>query len=157
MKHSRKKKLVKSRLQLRLIAVFLAIACASMLFQVVVLNWSLLRFARDLGVESNELLTGLPALLLVNVGITGLVLIPTMLVIGIQVTHRIAGPIHNFEQFLDRIAEGTETGDCKIRKTDELQEFCTKLNRTINILRERAEAGSTPSADEPVDEGNLAA
>ena len=157
MKHSRKKKLVNSRLQLRLTAVFLAVACASILFQVVILNWSLLRFARELGVASNELLEGLPGLLLTNIGLTALVLVPTMLFIGIQVTHRIAGPIYRFELFLDGIVDGTETGDCHIRNTDELQDLCVKLNRAVNVLRARVPDESSPDAEDVAAEEDLAA
>lgn len=147
MLRKRKQKLVKSRLQLRMTAVFLAVACASAMFQVVLLNWSLLRFARDYGVESGELLEGLPGMLGTNLALTALVLVPAILFFGIQVTHRIAGPIYRFERYLEDVAAGTETGSCRIRDTDELQELCDKLNRAVTTLRgqEKAEEAETPS------------
>ena len=140
MPRTRKKKLVKSRLQLRMTAVFLAVACSTALFQVVVLNWSLLRFASDLGVESGRILEGLPNILLTNLGLTFALLVPLMLFFGVQVTHRIAGPIYRFERFLDDVMEGKESGRCRIRDTDELHELCEKLNGAVDALRAREEA-----------------
>lgn len=151
----RSKKLVNSRLQLRMSAVFLAVACSSALFQVVVLNWSLLRFARDLGADAERIFESMPGLLMTNLGLTFLLLVPAMMFFGIQVTHRIAGPIYRLERFLDGIIEGTETGRCRIRDTDELHDLCDKLNRAVDALREREQAAR--GGDEAVEQESQAA
>ena len=50
-KFSRKKKLINSGLQLKLVSAFLAMAVVAALFQVVLLNTSLLSLTEDMGVN----------------------------------------------------------------------------------------------------------
>jgi hypothetical protein len=78
--------------------------------------------------------------------ISAAVLLPLTLSVGIVATFRIAGPLHRFETFLRAIANGEKPADCKIRRGDELQEFCTLLNDVTAPLR----TGDAPSADAAV-------
>ena len=144
----RKKKLVKSRLQLRMTAVFLAVACSASMFQVVLLNWSLLRFSEQFGVQTELLLEGLPKLLLTNLVLSLVVLVPAMLYFGIQVTHRIAGPIYSFERHLDQIIAGERPNPVQLRDTDELQELCEKLNRAVDALATQGQGATSTGASE---------
>ncbi len=135
----RRKKLIKFPLQMRLVATFLAIACAAALFQVFLLNRSIMSLVADLPKEGEIVLNQLPTLLLINLGLTFAVLFPIMVMVGIAVTHRIAGPVYRFEQHLDAIARGEHPGECRIRTNDELHDLCEKINRAVARLREDAE------------------
>ena len=134
----RKKKLIKSGLQLKLVSAFLAMAVVASLFQVLLLNSSLLSMTEDVGVQASEVvMTRFPALLMRNLLITLAVLVPFMFVFGVLITHRIAGPVYKFERYLEGVARGDEQGDCHIRKRDELHELCGRLNAAIRFLKER--------------------
>lgn len=136
--YRRKKKLVKSRLQLHLVAIFSSLACLSALFQVLVLNRSILVLAERTGESASRIASEIPSVLFGNLVITIAVLLPLMLVVGILVTHRVAGPIYRFEQHLGAIARGENPGVCKIRKGDELQELCTIINDAVEAMRSKA-------------------
>lgn len=68
--YKRKKKLINSALQLKLVGVFLAIACAASLFQVVLLNRSLRAFADHMPDGGGAILAGMPAMLVSNMLLT---------------------------------------------------------------------------------------
>ena len=136
----RKKKLIKSRLQLHLVAIFSSLACLSALFQVMVLNRSILVMAERTGETASHIASEIPGLLFGNLVITLAVLLPLMLVIGVLVTHRIAGPIYRFEQHLGAIARGEDPGLCRIRKGDELHELCAIINDAVATLQAKREA-----------------
>jgi nitrogen fixation/metabolism regulation signal transduction histidine kinase len=145
----RKQKLTKSGLQLKLISAFLAMAVVAALFQVVLLNISLLNLTEDLGVQTTEVIARFSTILMRNLLITMGVLVPFMLVFGILITHRIAGPIYKFERYLESIARGEEQGDCKLRKGDELHDLCERLNTAVRALKQRGgEAGAQEAASE---------
>jgi signal transduction histidine kinase len=76
------------------------------------------------------------------------VLLPTMLVVGILVTHRIAGPVYRFEQYLGALARGENPGPCHIRRGDELQELCQQINAAFETLRARAGRADTSSEEQ---------
>lgn len=139
----RKQKLVKSGLQLKLVSAFLAMAVVAALFQVVLLDVSLLNLTEDLGVQTQEVMARFSALITRNLLVTLCVLIPFMLVFGVLVTHRIAGPVYKFERYLESVARGEDAGECRIREGDELQELCEQINRAVKALR--GEQSATPS------------
>jgi signal peptidase II len=131
----RKKKLINSPLQLKMIAVFMSIAATTSLFQVVLLNSALTRVAKDLPEAGDQLLRELPRIMLMNVGLTAAVLVPLMFAIGLLVTHRIAGPALRMQTYCEAVARGEATGPCRIRKDDELWDLCDALNAAIDTLR----------------------
>ena len=136
----RKKKLINTGLQLKLIAVFLFLSCISALFQVILLNRSVMSLSSLMETDGDILLAELPGLLFSNMIMTLGVLLPMMLLVGILVTHRVAGPIYRFEQHLGAIARGEDPGICRIRKGDELQELCTILNDAVATLKANGES-----------------
>ncbi len=144
----RTKKLIKSGLQMKLVIAFSSMATISALFQVVLLNYSLMRLARDM-VDSDLLLSSMSGLLVTNLLVTLAVLVPLMLVFGILITHRIAGPIYRFEQHLSSIARGEDPGRCALRKGDELQELCGIINDAVETLKEGAPSRSTEDEESP--------
>lgn len=131
----RKKKLINTGLQLKLIAVFLFLSCISALFQVILLNRSVMSLSGLMETDGDILLAELPGLLFSNMIMTLGVLLPMMLLVGILVTHRVAGPIYRFEQHLGAIARGENPGVCRIREGDELQSLCDKINAAVEQLK----------------------
>lgn len=138
----RKKKLINTGLQLKMIAVFLFLSCISALFQVVLLNRSIMSLSSLMETDGDILLGELPSLLFSNMVMTLGVLLPMMLLVGILVTHRVAGPIYRFEQHLGAIARGENPGICRIREGDELQSLCDTINAAVDTLREDGESES---------------
>lgn len=62
-------------------------------------------------------------------------LVPVMTLVGILITHRIAGPAYRMRMHLEAIeTTGEIPGPCKIRKGDELQELCSLLNQAIEVV-----------------------
>ena len=143
-KYRRKRKLIKSGFQLRLVTVFLAMGCMAAVFQVLMLNRSILAVARRTGVAGAEFVEAVPHLLTINGLYTLGVLIPLMTIVGVLATHRIAGPVYRFEKHLERLARGEKPGPCRIRKGDELQELCQWINRAA----ERWTSGNDASSRE---------
>jgi len=75
------------------------------------------------------------------------VLLPIMVLVGVRVTHRIAGPMRRFTGFLEAVERGEGPSDCTIRKADLLHDFCALLNRVTEPMR-RGEAGDHESSEE---------
>jgi signal transduction histidine kinase len=140
---ARRQRLIKSGLQLRLIAVFLGLAAISGALQVILINRSILSLARHNVVRDDALLKALPDILTSNLLLTLGFLVPLMGYVGLLLTQRIAGPIYRYERYLDSVVAGEHRGPCKIRKGDELQDLCDRINRvTAELDRARAAAGA---------------
>ncbi len=133
----RKKKLINSKLQLHIVAIFASLACLSALFQVLILNRSILVLAERTGESASRIASELPSVLFGNLILTLAVLMPLMLVVGVLVTHRIAGPVYRFEQHMKAIARGENPGVCRIRKGDELQELCVAINQAMATMEKK--------------------
>ncbi len=132
----RKRKLVDSSLQFKIIGAFLAVACVATLFQVILTNKAMLDVVRRSPVFGDQVLALVPSLLVRNMVLTLSVLIPVTLVVGILVTHRIAGPVFSMERYLLRIAEGKTPGaPCRLRDGDDLMHLCDAINVAITHLR----------------------
>ena len=76
------------------------------------------------------------------------VLLPLMLVVGVLVTHRVAGPIYRFEQHLGAIARGEDPGVCRIRKTDELHDLCRIINEAVDAMKTQADGSEATGAEQ---------
>lgn len=131
----RLKKLVKHGLQLKMISVFIGLACISGCFQLILVNRSLVQLVRDSKLVDTGLADRLPAILTNNFLWTLAVLVPLMGWVGLLMTQRIAGPVYRFEKYLDSFAAGEDLPPCKIRKGDELQELCDRLNKALDRAR----------------------
>lgn len=139
----RKQKLSKSGLQLRLTLVFLTLSCMAALFQVFLINRSMLHLARSHGKSGDPMLAELPSVLGQNLMVTLVVLVPLMLVVGVLVTHRVAGPIYRIERYFQAWLRGEDNGPIRLRRRDELHD----LAELVNEIREkvRAEGQDTPA------------
>ena len=138
--YSRKKKLVNVSLQIKLISVFLCVSLIASLFQVVLLNRALVGLGELVPEASDTLLAHLPSVLTTNLVLTLAVLFPLTFLVGVLVTHRVAGPAFRLQQHCLKLARGEEPGRCYLRKDDELQELCDAMNRAFEALGNEAKA-----------------
>jgi nitrogen fixation/metabolism regulation signal transduction histidine kinase len=103
---------------------------------------SLSQSARDLEAQAKDVATQQRTLLL------GLVAVLSLLVIGIGLlgivfTHKVAGPIFKMKRLLRQVGGGKLVIRERLRKGDELQDFCVLLNDATAPLRRR-EAEAQP-------------
>ena len=148
----RKRVLIQPRIQLRLVGSFLAAACISTIIQILLLNLALGRVAAEVPAAGATVLESTPAIIRTQVLLTFGLMAPLVVAVGILETFRIVGPLHRFERYLRDIAEGRRPEPCKIRKDDELQEFCTLLNQATQPAIEAqraAEAAPVELEDVP--------
>ena len=134
--YRRRIRLIRPRLQLRLIAVFSAVAVLALLLQyllfVSAMHEVALTMPRDGALLHATLSSFLAEVLLISLA----VLLPLTFLVGLLATHRIAGPLYRFDVFLKQIVRGERPGDCKLRKGDELIELCQLLNEATRPVRE---------------------
>ncbi len=69
-----------------------------------------------------------------------LLITPLLIVIGIFLSHRIAGPIYRMERFLGALSKGDLVNRVTLRKKDELKSLADGLNMVIDSLRDRVNA-----------------
>lgn len=145
----RRDRLVRPRLQLRLILAFLAVAMIALLLQFVLFASVLTTAASDLPQDGQILLERTTGLSLTIFVISMGVLLPLCFFVGVLVTFRVAGPIYRFEKHLESIARGLDPGPCRIRKGDDLQDFCATFNAAITRMRERGAFREEPEVRVP--------
>jgi hypothetical protein len=148
-KRLRKQKLIKTSLQLRMSLVFLTLAFIAALFQVILLNRSIMRLSDQMATDGDTLLSELPSLLATNLVLTMVILVPVMIGVGIIVTHRIEGPVYRFETNLAQIARGEDVGSCRLRDGDELKELCDRINEAVSALRHETSGAEVEQAVRP--------
>ena len=136
-KDRRRVKLIKPRLQLRLIGTFVALSGLGFLLQSLHVGLRLSELAANVPEGGPYLMAVMPELPLEILAVSFGMLLPLMVAVGILVTFRIAGPVHRFEQYLRDVADGTEVRPCRLRKGDELEELCETINVATEPLRLR--------------------
>ena len=134
----RKKKLINPRLQLRLAAIFLFAAVLAVQIQAILVALTLSQLAERMPNDGPLILSELGSFVRWNLLLTFALLAPVMIGVGILATFQVAGPLYRFEQFLRAVRDGRQTEPCRIRKGDELQDFCVLLNEVTAPLREGA-------------------
>lgn len=143
-RYRRRIRLIRPRLQLRLMSAFFGVALLALSLQYLVFQRTLSELALELPNDGAVLTVETNARLgwtfILSVGL----LAPAMFVVGLLLTHRIAGPIYRFEEFLKSVIAGRMREECRIRKGDEFQDLCDLINRAT------ADARATSNA--PVDE-----
>ncbi|MFT5048756.1 MAG: hypothetical protein ACI8QZ_000143 [Chlamydiales bacterium] len=127
----RLQKLSKAALQVKMILAFLVVSVLSALFQIYLLNRFALLLSQRLPTDGDLMLTHLPGMLLSSLALTFVVLVPGTFLVGILITHRVAGPVHAIERHLRRFVRGEKPGPCVIRKSDELHELCDLVNQAL--------------------------
>lgn len=143
----RKRKLINRPLQLKLVGIFTAIGATCTLFQVILINSSLLELARTFPGAGEPILEHSRGLVLENVAWTLAVLVPLMVCIGIAASHRVAGPAYRLTKHLEAIAAGGPVRPCKAREHDELPELFDALNAALERLAPSVDPGEEFSED----------
>jgi len=148
-RYRRRRRLIKPRLQLRLIASFVGLATLALLLQFVFLGHGLTRAAAGMEGPGGQLAGELPRVLLVVLALSMACLLPTFLILGTILTFRIAGPVYRFEQYLGSVIRGDQLGPCVIRRGDELHELCELINDATLPLRQDPALRAGRSEEDP--------
>jgi hypothetical protein len=141
-KERRKIKLIKPRFQLKLIGVFVGISALGFVLQSLHVAFRLSDLAASMPEGGASLMAVMPELPIEILIFSFGMVLPLTVAIGIFVTHRIAGPVYRFEQYLSSLARGEYLGPCRIRRGDELQDLCAIINQAVESLREEQEGAS---------------
>lgn len=144
-KYRRKRKLPKPRLQMRLIGWFVAVSLIGLLLEALLLASSLTELTSRLPSGGAAIHDELTSMLAGTMVASVLIVCPLTVLVGVLATFRLAGPIHRFEQHLSALARGEDPGPCRLRRGDELQELCVRLNDAVEALRRE---GRSPQSDE---------
>jgi len=147
--YKRRIKLIQPRLQLKLTGWFLSVTMIGMLLQYMLLGFFLTQLAMQLPGQGAYVVAQADRMLLQALGLSFVLILPLTLAVGILVTFKVAGPIYRFEKHLQSIAQGEEVGPCRIRKGDELQELCRRINAAVDALRSRPAAPAAAETSAP--------
>lgn len=134
-KHKRRIQLIKPTLQLRLTLVFVALGAIGLVLQLLFFTSRLAELAAYLPQDGEMFATEVDGILLEGLLVSALVFLPLTFAVGILTTFRIAGPIYRFEMTLKQILKGERPGPIRLRKGDQLLDFCELLNRTLATLQ----------------------
>ncbi len=147
-KYKRRIKLIKPRLQLKLVGTFLGISALGFIMQALLVSLRLTESAAELPRSSGPALMAMVPKLPIEILLLsfGLVL-PLTFAIGVLTTFRMAGPVYRFEQFLRAVADGEETEPCRLRKGDELTDLCAIINEVTEPLRKANAADEAERAE----------
>jgi len=146
-KHKRHVKLIKPRLQLKLVGMFAAVSATSLLLQYLLFASRFSEVASTMPDGGAHVMSVLPGILLEVLALSFAFLLPIMLCVGILSTFRIAGPIYRFEQYLGQVARGEAAGPCRIREGDELWDLCDLINEATAPLRHTKVEQSEPEPE----------
>jgi len=137
-RNRRRIKLIKPRLQLKLIGIFVGISAVGFFMQALHVALRLSELAASMP-EGGEYLTAvMPRLPLEILIVSFGMVLPVTVAIGVVVTHRIAGPIYRFEQYLAQVQRGEAKGECRLRDGDEFVELAERISEvTAPLRRER--------------------
>lgn len=131
----RRIKLIKPRLQLTLIAVFVGLSSLGFLMQSLHVGLRLSELAASIPGGGRHLMALMPELPIEILVVSFGMFMPLTIAVGIIVTFRIAGPVYRFERYLRDVADGKEVRPCKLRKGDQLMELCELINEVTEPLR----------------------
>jgi len=134
--HKRKRKLIQPRFQMKIAFACLGIAVVATLVLTVLLNQVVLDFADKGWIDAARVEQEWVGVLLTKLLIALAVLTPMTLALGVILMHRVAGPLYRFRQFMAAVARGEHPHECKLRKNDELTDFCELLNRFTAPIRD---------------------
>jgi signal transduction histidine kinase len=137
--YKRRIKIIKPRLQLKLVGVFVGLAALSVLLQSVLLANRLTNLSVNVPVGGQYLVDAMPSIISEILIFTFGLVLPLIFAVGVLITHRIAGPIYRFEEHLKDLVAGRYVGPCRIRTGDELQELCDAINGAVEHLQHKAE------------------
>lgn len=134
--YKRRVKLIRPRLQLKLVGSFAGLSLFALVFQFILFGTVTARFAAGLPNDGDVLFAQLAPALAVVLGASLALVMPFTFWIGVRMTHRIAGPVHRFESFLSAVSAGERPQDFRLRDGDELTELAEWINEATRPLRQ---------------------
>ena len=141
---------MQSQLQLRLVFTFLGVALIGLLLQFLLINRALIHSATEIDGVGGELAAQVPGIAFGAFLGSAALLIPLLIWIGVWRTHRFAGPVYRFSQFLRAVRDGQQVEPCRLRSGDELTDLCELLNQATEPLRKAAQEQSESGASDPL-------
>ncbi|MCP3919387.1 MAG: HAMP domain-containing protein [bacterium] len=142
-------KFVNPRLQTRLVLFCLLFTVTALLLQGVATIYSVHRIAATLPEDEGvHLLDAMPRMVVTNLIVTFLALAPIVASLGVLLSHRVVGPLRNFENAFKAIANGEAPREVHLRKNDELKELATHFNAALEAIWSRQSADIL-KVDEP--------
>lgn len=144
----RTNRLVRRPLQLKLIAIFGAMACAAAIVQIGLLGQAFLSLAGKMPAIQDQIYSALPGVLAKNLLWALGFLVPCVLLVGMRVTHKVAGPAYRIARYLQNTVEtGPPSAPCRIRKHDQLQGLVAAINAAFERLTaDRAQDAELPTS-----------
>ena len=145
---TRKRKLIQPGMQLRLSFWFACLSAVGLMLQFILFSGVMSELALELPGDANanfeRFTDGLVGAFLISLSL----ILPLTMALGILQTFRVAGPLHRMTQFLREVRDGAAPADCRIRKGDQLHEFCALLNDATAPMRGGRSAASEAERDE---------
>ena len=147
--NKRRSRLPQPRFQLRLVGVFAGLCALALLGQALVVGALLTEISGTMSSGGSQLGESVPEIMVRSVLASALLILPPLMLIGIRITFRFAGPLYRIEQHLKTVVKGEWPGPCQVRKTDEMQELCQLLNAALESARAQGEsAGAVQTENE---------
>ncbi len=136
--HRRRRYFIKSGLQARYLRlILLAIILPTFLFSLCLSYLIFYFMAEQLGIPESIAYNLTPVLGKISVFLLfGLPVISILLLLwGLVISHRIAGPIYRLEQELDKISKGDFSLRIKFRKKDEFASIAQGINKVLDKVQ----------------------
>ncbi len=136
----RKRYFIRSGLQVRYLRVILiAIILPTLLFAGCLYYLIFYLMAQQLGIPESIAYNLIPVLHKINlILLLGIPVISLVILIwGVFISHRIAGPIYRLEKDLEKVANGDFSWRIKIRKKDELHSVAEGINKILKKMEEK--------------------
>ncbi|MFH0738867.1 MAG: methyl-accepting chemotaxis protein [Candidatus Omnitrophota bacterium] len=136
----RKRYFMKSGLQNRYLRlILLAIVLPTFLFSLCLCYLIFYLMAEQLGIPESIAYNLTPVLSKIGIILLlGLPVISILLLLwGLVISHRIAGPVYRLEQELDKISKGDFSLRIRFRKKDELASIAQGINKVLDKIGEK--------------------
>ena len=128
--HRRRIKVVDGRFQYRAVAVALSVIVGGLVLVAAAIAVIFLAVRAAGGTIHPEELLEVLAALLVN----DLAIMVLMIVVGIFMTHRVAGPVYRIETEIDRVLGGEKGVRVRLRRHDSFPDLAEKVNQLIERI-----------------------
>ncbi len=111
--------------------------------------WKLIEVGRTLNFPADhpffEFLGEQKRLMYSVFGVTALVSLSALVIAGLFLSHKVAGPVHRLKLYLNSIIEDEHFHELSFRKGDYFSDLAETLNRTLALYQRK---GALPPADE---------
>ena len=144
-KHKRRVKLIKPRLQFKLIGGFVGLSALALILQSLLLGLRLSQLSGELPNDGAYVSENTPGMIVELLVFSFGLLLPLSVAVGILLTFRIAGPVYRLEKFCESVTSGERPGDVRLRDGDELVELAQHINAATAPLRKQ-ESRPVPAA-----------